>query len=75
MFKMSVSPQAAPDASTFVEVEFAEGVPTKLTNETDGTVKVRATTRTGGGSASRALAPGRPWDDGVSGRATVVHGG
>lgn len=39
MFKMSVSPQAAPDKSTFVEVEFAAGVPVKLTNETDGTVK------------------------------------
>mmetsp|Transcript_16829 Transcript_16829/g.32097 ORF Transcript_16829/g.32097 Transcript_16829/m.32097 type:complete len:421 (-) Transcript_16829:98-1360(-) len=39
MFKMTVSPQAAPDKSEFIEVEFVKGVPVKLTNKTDGTVK------------------------------------
>lgn len=39
MFKMTVSPQAAPEASVFVDVEFEKGVPVKLTNKTDGTVK------------------------------------
>ena len=49
MFKMSVSPQAALGKSTFVEVDFGNGVPTKLTNETDGTVKVRENSGAGGG--------------------------
>ena len=40
MFKMTVSPQAAPETSTFIELEFVKGVPVKLTNKTDGTVKV-----------------------------------
>jgi len=40
MFKMTVSPQAAPETSVFVDVEFEKGVPVKLTNKTDGTVKV-----------------------------------
>ncbi len=39
MFKMTVSPQAAPDKSEFIEIEFIKGVPVKLTNKTDGTVK------------------------------------
>ncbi|KAL3766298.1 hypothetical protein ACHAWU_005690 [Discostella pseudostelligera] len=39
MFKMTVSPQAAPETSVFVDVEFEKGVPVKLTNKTDGTVK------------------------------------
>mmetsp|Transcript_10880 Transcript_10880/g.22265 ORF Transcript_10880/g.22265 Transcript_10880/m.22265 type:complete len:421 (-) Transcript_10880:99-1361(-) len=39
MFKMTVSPQASPDKSEFIEVEFVKGVPVKLTNKTDGTVK------------------------------------
>jgi argininosuccinate synthase len=39
MFKMTVSPQAAPDESTFVDVEFVKGVPVKMTNKKDGTVK------------------------------------
>jgi len=39
MFKMTVSPQAAPETSTFIELEFVKGVPVKLTNKTDGTVK------------------------------------
>ena len=39
MFKMTVSPQAAPDKSEFIDIEFVQGVPVKLTNKTDGTVK------------------------------------
>jgi argininosuccinate synthase len=39
MFKMTVSPKAAPDASTFIDIEFVKGVPVKMTNKTDGTVK------------------------------------
>jgi len=39
MFKMTVSPQAAPEASTTIDLEFVKGVPVKLTNKTDGTVK------------------------------------
>ena len=35
-----MSPQAAPDESTFVDVEFVKGVPVKMTNKKDGTVKV-----------------------------------
>lgn len=38
MFKMTVSPQAAPEASETVKIEFAKGLPVKLTNVTDGTV-------------------------------------
>ncbi|KAL3817180.1 hypothetical protein ACHAXA_007723 [Cyclostephanos tholiformis] len=39
MFKMTVSPKAAPEESTDIEIEFVKGVPVKLTNKTDGTVK------------------------------------
>jgi len=39
MFKMSVSPQLAPDATTEIDIEFVKGIPVKLTNKTDGTVK------------------------------------
>jgi len=39
MFKMSVSPKAAPEASTEIDIEFVKGIPVKLTNKTDGTVK------------------------------------
>lgn len=39
MFKMSVSPQAAPDKSEFIDIEYVKGIPVKLTNKTDGTVK------------------------------------
>jgi argininosuccinate synthase len=39
MFKMTVSPKVAPDSSDIVEIEFVKGVPTKITNKTDGTVK------------------------------------
>jgi argininosuccinate synthase len=39
MFKMTVSPKDAPDAAETVVVEFANGVPVKITNKTDGTEK------------------------------------
>jgi len=39
MFKMTVSPKAAPEESTNIDIEFVKGVPVKLTNKTDGTVK------------------------------------
>lgn len=39
MFKMTVSPQAAPDTSETVVIEFVKGAPVKITNKTDGTVK------------------------------------
>jgi len=42
MFKMTVSPKAAPEESTFIDIEFVRGVPVKLTNKTDGTVKTDA---------------------------------
>ena len=42
MFKMTVSPKAAPDVSDTVQIEFVKGVPTKITNKTDGTVKTDA---------------------------------
>jgi argininosuccinate synthase len=38
MFKMTVSPKAAPETSDVVQIEFVKGVPTKITNKTDGTV-------------------------------------
>jgi argininosuccinate synthase len=38
MFKMTVSPKAAPDTPETVKIEFAKGLPVKLTNVTDGTV-------------------------------------
>lgn len=39
MFKMTTSPKNAPDASETIEIEFSKGVPIKLTNRDDGTVK------------------------------------
>ena len=39
MFKMTVSPQNAPDTAETVVIEFDKGVPTKITNKSDGTVK------------------------------------
>mmetsp|Transcript_27697 Transcript_27697/g.42662 ORF Transcript_27697/g.42662 Transcript_27697/m.42662 type:complete len:418 (+) Transcript_27697:45-1298(+) len=39
MFKMTVSPKAAPDASETVVIEFDKGIPVKITNKTDGTEK------------------------------------
>jgi argininosuccinate synthase len=35
-----VSPKAAPEESTFIDVEFHKGVPVKITNKNNGTVKV-----------------------------------
>jgi argininosuccinate synthase len=39
MFKMTTSPKAAPNDSETVQIEFSKGIPTKITNTTDGTVK------------------------------------
>ena len=39
MFKMTTSPKDAPDTTETVKIEFTKGIPTKLTNVTDGTVK------------------------------------
>lgn len=39
MFKMTVSPQAAPESSETVVIEFDKGIPVKITNKTDSTVK------------------------------------
>merc|ERR1719384_799286 len=36
---MTVSPKVAPDEPETVEIEFAKGVPVKITNKTDNTVK------------------------------------
>jgi len=36
---MTVSPEAAPDTPEFLVIDFKEGVPVKVTNKTDGTVK------------------------------------
>jgi len=37
MFKMTVSPQRAPEQGEIVQIEFAKGLPVKLTNKSDGT--------------------------------------
>jgi argininosuccinate synthase len=39
IFTLSVSPQQAPDEETIVEIEFKDGLPAKVTNKSDGTVK------------------------------------
>lgn len=39
MFKMTVSPKDAPEQSEVIQLEFIKGIPTKVTNMTDGTVK------------------------------------
>eukprot|EP00978_Attheya_sp_CCMP212_P003523 scaffold7254_cov49-Attheya_sp.AAC.4 len=39
MFKMTVSPQNAPNESETVRIEFKNGIPTKITNLNDNTVK------------------------------------
>jgi len=39
MFKMTTSPKDAPEQSDTVLIEFSKGVPVKITNTTDGTVK------------------------------------
>jgi len=37
MFKMTVSPQNAPDQGETVQIHFVKGIPTRITNATDGT--------------------------------------
>merc|ERR1712151_1292904 len=37
MFKMTVSPQAAPDQPEDISIEFQKGIPIKITNASDGT--------------------------------------
>lgn len=39
MFKMTVSPKDAPEQSEILQIEFSQGIPTKVTNMSDGTVK------------------------------------
>eukprot|EP00903_Cladosiphon_okamuranus_P019490 g17923.t1 len=39
MFKMTVDPLKAPDKVESLRIEFAKGIPIKVTNKTDGTVK------------------------------------
>jgi len=39
LWEMTVSPQQAPDKVESIEIEFKKGVPVKVTNKTDGTVK------------------------------------
>eukprot|EP00752_Nemacystus_decipiens_P002814 g2625.t1 len=39
MFKMTADPLKAPDKVESLRIEFAKGVPVKVTNKTDGTVK------------------------------------
>uniref|UniRef100_A0A7S1GNM3 Argininosuccinate synthase n=1 Tax=Cyclophora tenuis TaxID=216820 RepID=A0A7S1GNM3_CYCTE len=39
MFKMTVSPKQAPEEPDVLRIEFKEGIPIKVTNVTDGTVK------------------------------------
>jgi len=39
MFKMTTSPKDAPEESEKIQIEFSKGIPTKITNLSDGTVK------------------------------------
>jgi len=39
MFKMTTSPQAAPEKGETIQIEFHKGIPIKITNKDDGTVK------------------------------------
>ena len=39
MFSLTVSPQDAPEKETIVEIEFKDGIPVKVTNKDDGTIK------------------------------------
>jgi len=39
MFKMTTSPKNAPEESETLQIEFKDGVPIKVTNKNDGTVK------------------------------------
>jgi len=41
LFTLTVSPKDAPDEETIVEIEFKDGIPVKVTNQNDGTVKER----------------------------------
>jgi argininosuccinate synthase len=36
MFRMTVDPEDAPDTPTFIRIDFAKGVPVKVTNKTTG---------------------------------------
>lgn len=44
IFSKSVSPKNAPDEETVLEIEFKNGFPVKVSNQTDGTVKEGALT-------------------------------
>lgn len=39
LWQMTVSPENAPDKAEIIEIDFKAGVPVKVTNKTDGTVK------------------------------------
>ncbi|MBI1935955.1 argininosuccinate synthase [Candidatus Woesearchaeota archaeon] len=39
MFEMTASPKNAPDKETEIEIEFKDGIPTKVKNKSDGAVK------------------------------------
>ncbi len=39
LFTLTVSPKEAPDEETIIEIEFKDGIPVKVTNKNDGTVK------------------------------------
>ena len=39
LFTLTVSPKEAPDEETIIEIEFEDGIPVKVTNKNDGTVK------------------------------------
>jgi len=41
MFKMTVDPKVAPESGVKIRIDFEKGVPTKLTNHSDGTVKTK----------------------------------
>ena len=41
LFTLTVSPKDAPDAETIIEIAFKDGIPIKVTNKNDGTVKER----------------------------------
>lgn len=39
LFTLTVSPKDAPDEETIIEIDFKDGIPRKVTNKNDGTVK------------------------------------
>jgi argininosuccinate synthase len=41
LFTLTVSPKDAPDKETIIEIKFKDGIPVKVTNKNDGTVKER----------------------------------